>query len=391
MKVLYCVGTDISKDKFDACIKQSKAEDGFVIKGTHSFSNTLAGFKELSAWVLKRSREVSGIKFVMEATGVYYENLAYYLHSAGFQVSVELANKVRHYIQSLNIKTKTDKVDSKVLARMGLERELSLWRPMSVVYRELRDLSRLKLSYRKNQTALKNQLSAMECAHEKYEPVISLQKKQIAFYEESIGELDREMDKIARKDPGLYDKITKICTVKGLTFNTVVAVVCETNGFELFDSIRQTVSYAGLDVKLNESGTRKGKTSISKKGNSRIREVLYMPALNAIQHNKPIADLHKRICEKNPSTRKKGVVAGMRKLLMLIYVLWKKNEVYNENIIGIKDMIHQVTWRTEAFIWLKKSGTKTVPHLIDISTTNRTEAFIWLKAKIESFFNNLTL
>jgi len=335
MKVLFSVGVDIAKEKFDVCIKQAKEERVSVIKGSKSFPNTEVGFKELVQWIMKRTKDTSSLIFVMEATGVYYENLAYYLHSLGFNVSVELANKVKHYFKSLNVKTKTDKKDASILAQMGLERKLTLWQPMSPIYRELRDVSRLKLAFKKDLNALKNQLSAMESAHQKYEKVISLQKEQIAFYEKSIAELDRELEQVAQKDPELYQKIIKICTIKGLKFNTVVAVICETNGFLLFENMRQLVSYSGFDVKLDESGKYKGKTRISKKGNARIREVLYMPALSAIQHNKPIAELHKRICEKNPTAKMKGVVAGMRKLLILIYVLWKKNEVYNENYIWI--------------------------------------------------------
>ena len=78
-------------------------------------------------------------------------------------------------------------------------------------------------------------------------------------------------------------------------------------------------------------GIFKGKTRITKKGNSRIRQILYMPALSAIQDNEPIKRLHKRICERNPGIRQKGVVAGMRKLLILIFILWKKDEEYDKN------------------------------------------------------------
>jgi transposase len=333
MKVSFCAGIDIAKDKFDVCIKERKSDGRSVVKGSRSFSNAEAGFEELGVWIEKRTREVSTLLFVMEATGVYYENLAYWLEEHGFNVSVEPANKVKHYARSLSVKTKTDKVDASVLASMGLERELVLWHPMSVVYRELRDVSRSKLAYRRNLNALKSQLSAMESAHDKYDMVLSLQKEQIAFYEDALDKLDVELKEIARRDPELYERINKVCTIKGLQFNTVVAVICETNGFRLFHSIKQVVSYSGLDVKFNESGKRKGRTTISKKGNARIREVLYMPALSAIQHNKPIAQLHKRICEKNPTARKKGVTAGMRKLLVLIYTLWKKNEEYIENYV----------------------------------------------------------
>jgi hypothetical protein len=56
-----------------------------------------------------------------------------------------------------------------------------------------------------------------------------------------------------------------------------------------------------------------------------------MPALSATSCNDKIKDLYERINERNPGIKRKGVVAGMRKLLILIFILWKKNEEYKPN------------------------------------------------------------
>lgn len=80
-----------------------------------------------------------------------------------------------------------------------------------------------------------------------------------------------------------------------------------------------------------QSGKYKGKTRISKRGNTRIRQALYMPSLSATRANDPIKELYQRINERNPGTKRKGVVAGMRKLLILTYTLWKKDEEYNRD------------------------------------------------------------
>ena len=55
-----------------------------------------------------------------------------------------------------------------------------------------------------------------------------------------------------------------------------------------------------------------------------------MPALSATSANEPIKALYKRIVEKNPQTKRVGVVAAMRKLLVLAFSLWKKDEVYDK-------------------------------------------------------------
>ncbi|MBY5960300.1 IS110 family transposase, partial [Membranicola marinus] len=73
--------------------------------------------------------------------------------------------------------------------------------------------------------------------------------------------------------------MNKVATIKGVGRTTIITILCETNGFHMVRNIRQLVSYAGLDIVFNESGKFKGKTRISKRGNNRIRECLYMPAL----------------------------------------------------------------------------------------------------------------
>ncbi len=325
------VGIDISMDDFHACIKLRTEDDSIKIKGTRTFDNSDKGFKECLSWALKQQKDNCPLQFVMEATGVYYENLAYFLYANEKKVSVVLANKIKNYIKSLNVKTKTDKTDSKVIAGFGIERRLADWQPMSPVYKSLRELCRELLSTKKDIQRAKSQLHALEKSHEKHPAIIKLKRAQIDFFEKTIKLLRKEIKATVDKDPALKEKIRKVETTPGLGFETVVILVCETNGFDLFNSIRQLVSYAGMDVTQNESGKYTGKTRISKRGNTRIRQALYMPALSATMANKPIKELYQRINERNPETKRKGVVAGMRKLLILTYTLWKKDEEYSRD------------------------------------------------------------
>lgn len=325
------VGIDISKDKFHACIKEKNNDGSVKIKGSRSFPNNVKGFIELVEWVSKREQAESGVEYIMEATGTYFENLAYYLYDNKCSVSVVLSNKIKYYAKSLNLKTKTDKVDAAIIAGIGIERDLPKWKPMSGNFKELRDLCRELLSLKKDKCRAKCQLHAMEHSHEKTGSVLKMKKNQVEFYENSIQEIELGIKRVIGADPEFKERIEKIATVKGLGIITIAVVLCETNGFELFSGIRQVVSYSGFDVQMKESGKFSGKTKISKKGNARIRQCLFMPALTATRNNEKIRALYERINERNPGIKKKGVVAGMRKLLILIFVLWKKNEEYNPN------------------------------------------------------------
>lgn len=325
------VGIDISMDDFHACIKLRTETDDIKIKGTRTFENTEKGFKECLSWALKQQKGNCSLRFIMEATGVYYENLAYFLYANDQRVSVVLANKIKNYVKSLNVKTKTDKVDSKVIAGFGIERKLEDWQPMSPVYKNLRDLCRELLSIKKEKQRAKSQLHALEKAHEKLDTILKLKREQINFFEKAIKLIRKDIKATIDKDAVLKEKVRKIETAPGLGFETVVILICETNGFALFNNIRQLVSYAGMDVTHNESGKYKGKTRISKRGNARIRQALYMPSMSAVRANEPIKELYERVNERNPDIKRKGIVAGMRKLLILTYTLWKKDEEYNRD------------------------------------------------------------
>ena len=320
-----CVGIDISKDSFEVCIRQLK-DDRSVIKATRSFQNDYPGFEKFLSWTLSK---VSNPIFVMETTGVYHEDLSHFLYESDQKVSVVLANKMKHFAKSLNMKTKTDKADAQMIAQYGLERPLEWWKPMMPQMKDLRDLCRERLSLKKDLVRSKCQVHGLRHAHSTLDVVLKLKEQQIEFLEKNIQIIETEIIRITEQDKEFNQRVKNIEAVKGLRLLTIVTVLCETNGFTQFNNIRQVVSYAGLDIAERQSGLFKGKTRISKKGNARIRECLYMPALSATSYNEPIKALYERVVERNPTIKRKGVIAGMRKLLILIFVLWKKNEAYN--------------------------------------------------------------
>lgn len=323
------IGIDISKNNFHVCFKVRLENGRIKILGTNSFLNSIKGFYELLAWVEKKNKEELEMVFVMEATGVYGEDLVNFLYEQGKTASVVLPGRMKGFFKSLNIKTKTDKVDSKTIAEYGIERRIEVWKPMSPEYKALRESCRELQALKSSRSKAMNQLHAMIHAHERLNKLVEMKKSQIEFYEKNIKELKKHIQLTVESDPKLLQKLKKVISIPGLGFETAVILISETNGFLLFKSIRQVVSYAGLDVSHNESGKFKGRSKISKKGNAKIRQALFMPALTATRHNKPIKELYERICEKNPNVKRKGVVAAMRKLLILTYILWKKDEVYN--------------------------------------------------------------
>ena len=107
-------------------------------------------------------------------------------------------------------------------------------------------------------------------------------------------------------------------------------IFCPTNFFLDFNNAKQVTKYAGLDIILKESGTFKGKRRISKRGNSYLRAALYMPSLSAVRYNEPIKGLYERISDKC-GVKKKGLIAGCRKLLCLMCSMEKNKKDFDNN------------------------------------------------------------
>lgn len=333
IKISY--GIDISSDDFTASQGIYYSDLDREVTIIKKFKNTMRGFDKFLAYVKKQQGKINpdGIIqtwFVMEASGVYYENLAYYLHEKGYKVHVALPNKVKSYIKTLENKSKTDDLDSLAIAQYGLEKQLSQWVPPSAEIKELKELSRELSTLKEMRTQAKNQKHAKEKAHEIISGSIKRTNELIKYLNKQIKKAEKDIETAVKNNPKLKEKLNKIITIKGVGLQTAVMIIAETNAFEGINNRRQLTSYVGLDVKENQSGKKTGRACISKHGNKYVRKGLYMPALSCKKHDKKFKDLYERVCERHGwKTKKVGIIAVMRKILHIIYALWKNGTEYN--------------------------------------------------------------
>ena len=326
----YSVGCDISMDTFNVCILEV-SQERIRVKASHKFKNETKGFKEFDAWVKKHKKPDVQTGFYMEATGVYYENLAWYLFVQEYNVYVLLPYKTKHYLKSIGIKSKNDKIDAQGLARMGAEQKHNPWRPHSKSIYILRALTRQHESVTKLKTSLQNQLHANEYSAVRNAIVKKQLNATIKLLEKQLTELAGEISKLIDADEKLNEKYCHIESIRGISKLSWATIIAETSGFETFENQRQLVSYAGYDVVENQSGKHVGKTKISKKGNSRIRRILYMPSLVSVRLKEPaLFNLYQRVHERT-GIKMKGYVAVQKKLLVLIYHIWKNNKTFQSD------------------------------------------------------------
>ena len=324
------VGIDVASQSFVASIGRISAEQQIQLAATAEFANTPVGISKLITWIEKHRLSQAPLWIVMEATGIYHERLAVCLHEHDYRVTIVLPNKIKHYALSLNLKSKTDRLDAMTITRYGLERELHAWQPPAPLLAQLKALVREHSDIQEMLTETRNRLHASERAAATPKRLLKRLRQQRDLFKKQLQQIEQELSELAKSDPDISESVECIDSIRGIGLLTAIGIVAETHNFALFDSAKQLVSYAGLDPKLRESGRWRGQTRISAKGNSHIRRILFMPALASIRFNNPLRSVYDRLVQ-TKSVKMVAVVAIMRKLLVLMFTLAKKRQRFDPN------------------------------------------------------------
>lgn len=332
MKVLkQILGVDVAQDELVVALGQLHEDLSTEIKDYQVFNNTEKGFKSLLNWVEKKKSADTEVVFVMESTGVYHERFAYFLYNKVEKVVIVLPNKISNFMRTLDIKTITDKSCSIAIAQFGLSRKLEEWQPSNKVYKELQQLSREKNQVISERVVCMNQLHAEKAEALPNTKTIKRLKTRISLLEKQEKEINADMLKEVENSNEATEGMNFLSSIPGIGKATAIAVLAETNGFELIRNKKQLTSYAGLDIREKQSGTSvKGKPRISKKGNKNLRKTLHFPAMTAVKLNQEHRELFHRIVNKT-GIKMKGLVAVQRKLLELMYILYKTKTFYEVN------------------------------------------------------------
>lgn len=324
-----CVGIDCSKDTLDGAITFLKEDFQQEVHATEVFENSDKGFNRLMKWMKKHCLKELPCQVVVEATGVYHECMAYTLVKNGFEIAIVLPNKISNYCRSTDVRTITDNISAKQIAEFGLVKKLDNWVMPDEVFRHLKGLCRERTQLLKEKTSAHNQMHAYEYSALVASGTEKRSTQRIKFLDKQIEQIECDVEVMVNEQPWLREKLENICTIKGVGLITAVTIVAETNGFNLIRNVRQLVCYAGYDVVVKQSGTSvNSKPRISHKGNKHIRRALHFPALTAVRYNEPLTNFYNRLFEKQ-KIKMKSYVAVQRKLLVLIYTLWKNDTTYN--------------------------------------------------------------
>ncbi|MFN2393209.1 MAG: IS110 family transposase [Pyrinomonadaceae bacterium] len=314
------LGIDIAKLKFDVCLIK---ENG---KAKHKvFANTKHGFEQLIAWLA--SHEIGSLHACLEATGTYGEALAVYLFDAGFTVSVVNPAQVKAFAVSRLTRTKTDKVDAELIARFCLAQQPQAWTPPASEVRELQALARRLESLIEMRVAEENRLSSGISI----EAVSHSLEVHIAYLIEEIKQTERLIREHINNHPNLKEQSDLLDSIPGIGATTAALLLAEITDFKQYKSARQVAAYAGLVPRERRSGSSvRGRTSLSKIGNARLRKALYFPAMTALRCSGFFQQWAAGLRERGKC--KMAVIgAAMRKLIHLAYGVLKTGKPFDPN------------------------------------------------------------
>lgn len=314
-KLIMYIGIDIAKLKFD--VAHLDASSKYKHK---TFKNTPAGFADFFAWC--QSAGVNDAHLCMEATGIYYEALANFLHDKKCTVSVVNPAQVAAFAQSALSRVKTDKTDAKLIARFCQAMKPPLFTPLPANIRQLQALVRRMESLKDLEQQERNRLEvSLPVVVPSIYTILSTLKTEIKTIELAIkSQIDN--------DPDLKQQSELLNSIPGLGKVTSALMLAEIP-FDRHGSAKSTVAFAGLNPKPHESGSSvRGKGRISKTGSSRLRAGLYMPAIVALQHNPIIRNFYQRLLASG-KPKMIAIIACMRKLLSLAFAILKSKKPFD--------------------------------------------------------------
>lgn len=310
-------GVDISKDVFDVV----------GLNGKHfQYSNVIKGFKAFKGIIGPDAL------VVMEATGYYHCLLAQFLFEEGIKVSVVNPLSVKRFIQMKLAKVKTDKSDARAICEYAKSNEVPLYTGRNKNQSECLQLLSLIDLFTKQTTALKNKIHGEKALGKPSKTVCHSLNRTLKSVQREISVLEEKLNKLVKEED--QKQLTLLKSIPGMGQKTAVLLIVLTEGFSNFENARQLCCHAGITPTIRQSGTSvRGRSRISKVGNKKLRNMLFLCSFSASKYNKACREIYQRIVAKGKS-KKLALIAVANKLLKQAFAIAKSGLPYDENLVG---------------------------------------------------------
>jgi len=291
------------------------AKDELVIdsgQGLVSIANTT---EAIDAW-LKTLPTVSYIG--LEATGAYHQLLADRAVSLGQIVYVLNPRDMRHYALGLGRRGKTDRVDAQMIRRfITAERShLRPYQPATAVQHQLALLQRRRATVVKHRQALQK---ALRSVNELEEPL----HETLLALDTLLTRIDQQLNELLTLQPALKANARRLESIPGIgrQTSTQLAVLFDRVPLNRSDA---AVAFVGLDPRACDSGLKRGRRRVSKRGPGELRRLLYNCAQAAAKT--AVWKLYYQALRAREFSATQALVILARKLLRIAFSLWQQDE-----------------------------------------------------------------
>ena len=292
------------------------AKDSLQVQTGHSSSSLsydTQGLEKLLTIINKSERPF----VICEATGGYERQLLALLFKENIPLSLVNPVQVRAFAKSDGIRAKSDPIDAKVLLRFAQEKKLKQTLPGDPKREEIAALLDRRAHLSEQLAREKNRLQNSHPA------IVDSISKMIDIVQEQITSIDELIEELIEQNTELKDSFNTMIAVKGVGKITAFSILAFLPEIQHLGR-NKIIALAGIAPFEKDSGKFKGKRYIQG-GRAKLRKILYMAAQCAAVHNEHIRKYVDGLRARG-KPYKCAIVAAMRKLLIHIQILLKKQQ-----------------------------------------------------------------
>jgi transposase len=321
------VGVDVSKEELVVSYLETEAVKRVKISNTiEALDSWLKGFTE-PKW-----------HFVLEATGPYSERLLYCLHKKGITFSRVNPVQSRAMSKVLSKTNKNDDQDAQTLRLMGEKLDLQPFTYPSEKEKKNKELFSVLCSLQKQECQLRNQLHSFEYRVNPNEIAVNALKNVLNEVEKEIAKVEAELSPACDEEEQ-QQVFNAICSIKGVGVKTAKGIIALFGDLSMFHSAKAFARFIGLSPGEYTSGSSvRGRNGITKKGNSKIRAMIFNCARSAIRYNEVCRDFYNKLIEKGKNG-KVALTAVMHKIARWIYGIARSKIPFDPNFASKKQKV----------------------------------------------------
>lgn len=306
------IGIDTGEDQLDIQVRPSG--EYFV------FPNTDAGADESA----RRIKQFKPARVLIEATGRLEWPFVLAAKKHGLPLVVCNAAQVRKFAQATGRAAKTDKLDAQDIAYFGEAVKPSLTAIKPENLRKISDLLATRSQFLEMSTMQKNRLQRMpKHVHAPIQRILKSIQKEIAW-------CDKQLEKLIVTVPQWQERLTILQSSKGVGKVLSYTLLSELPELGQLNR-REIAALVGVAPMNRDSGRYQGKRMI-RGGRHKVRTVLFMSIMSAIQHNPQIKRFYQRLLEAG-KPKKVAMIACMRKQLSILNTMVKNGTCWNEKLV----------------------------------------------------------